>query len=90
MRGDGGTEGNRNVGNWSYISSQGYGGDRRVALLGSIDQTVEGGTVAARRTVSAESFDRIVVLVDDVRDRVHRERQQHGDEQCSQPCRRVS
>ncbi len=56
---------------------------RRVALLGGIDQPVEGGTVAARRTMGAERFDRIVVLVDDVGDRIHRKRQQQADERSS-------
>jgi hypothetical protein len=36
--------------------------------------------------VSGECFDRIVVLMDDVGDRIHRERQQQADERSSQPC----
>lgn len=84
LRGDGGAEGNSNVGNRRYISDDGDGGEGRVALLRGIDQPVEGGTVAARRTMGAERcFDRIVVLVNDVGDRIHRKRQQQADERSS-------
>ena len=90
MRGDGGAEGNRSVGDRSYISGDRERGDRRIALFRGIDQSVEGCTVAAGRTMSAECFDRVVVLVDDVGDRIHRKRQQQADERSSQPCRRIS
>lgn len=83
LRGDGGAEGNRNIGNRRYISNDGDGGDGREALFGSIDQPVEGGAVAASRAVGAKCFDGIVVLMDDVGDRIHRERQQHADERRS-------
>lgn len=83
LRGDGGAKGNRSIGNRRYISNDGDGGDRRIALFRGIDQPVEGGTVAARRTMGAECFDRIVVLVDDVGDRIHRKRQQQADERSS-------
>lgn len=83
LRGDGGAEGNGNFGDRCYISSHGDGRDRRKALLWGIDQAIERGTVAAGRTMSAECFDRIVVLVDDVGDRIHRERQQQADERSS-------
>ena len=55
-----------------------------------IDQAVEGGTVAAGRAMGAQCFDRIVVPVDDVGDRIHGERQQQGDEHCSYPGRWIS
>ena len=71
-----------------YITCGYRRSERRIALLGSVDQPVESGTVAARRSVGAESLDRIVVRVHDVSDRIHRERQQQADEYSSQPGRR--
>jgi hypothetical protein len=63
------------------------GGDRGIALFGSIDETIERGTVGAGRTVRAEGLNRVVMLVDDMGDGIQRERQQQADECDSQPGR---
>lgn len=81
LRGDDGAERNRKFGNRCYISGEGDRADGCEALLGSIDEPVEGGTVTASRAMRAEGgFDRIVVLMHDMGDRIHRERQQQADE----------
>lgn len=83
LRADDGAEGNGNFGNRRYISGNGAGRDGREALFWRIDQAVEGGTIAAGRTMGGERFDGGVVLVDDMGDRVHGKRQQQADERSS-------
>lgn len=85
MRDDGGAEGNGSVGGRRYITGDNGGVDRRVALLGRIDQRIEGGTVAAGRTMRAPRFGRFVVLMHDMGNRIHGERQQQAGERRLQP-----
>lgn len=84
LRGDDGAKNSGAIGNRDDITGEHGRRDCRIALLGRIDQAVEGGTVAAGRAVHPEAgFDRIVVPVHDMGHRIHGERQQQADERGS-------
>lgn len=83
LRADDGAGGNRNFGDRRRISGNGDGRHRREALFGGVDQAVEGCAITAGRTMGADCFDRSVVLVNDMGDRIHGKRQQQADERSS-------
>ena len=57
------------------------GGERRVLMLGRIDQPVESGTIAACRAMRGlRRLGAVVMPMDHMRHRIERERQHHGDE----------
>jgi hypothetical protein len=85
LRGEAGVGRNRNGTGRCHITGGYQRSERRIALLGSVDQAVESGTVATRWSVRPECLDRIVVRVHDVGDRIHREGEQQADEHGSQP-----
>lgn len=76
-----GTKRDRKLRDGRDITGNENGGERSVMMLGRIDQSVESGTVAARRTMRRQrSFDAVVVPVHHMRHRIERERQHHGNE----------
>ena len=55
--------------------------ERRVLMIGRIDQPGEGGTVTARRTMRRQrGLGALVMAMDHMRHRIERERQHHGNE----------
>ena len=83
LRGEAGAECGGDLGNRRDISGNDDRGQRAVAMLGRIDEPIEGCAVAARRAMGRGRFDDVVVAVNDVRDGIQRERQHHGDERSS-------
>lgn len=73
-------KGESGLGNRRYISSDEDRRQRRMAVLGRIEQSIEGGAVATRRSMSGRRLHAGVVPMDDVSDRIQRERQQQAHE----------
>ena len=76
-----GANGSRKLRDGRYIAGNENDGERRVLMPGRIDQSIESGTVSARRTMRRQrGLDAIVMPMDHMRHRIERERQHHGDE----------
>lgn len=79
LRGEAGADRSGKPGHRRDISGDDGCGERRVSMLGRIDQAVEGRAVTASRSMGRERRD-IVMSMNDVGDRIQRERQQQRDE----------
>lgn len=89
MRGEAGADRDGKLSHRRDISGDDGRGERRVIVLGCIDQAVEGGAVAASRAMGGLSRD-IVMSMNDMGHGIQRERQQQADEGDSQPGGRFS
>lgn len=79
MRGDVRTSGGSKLGNRRDISRDERCSEGRMTVPGGIGQPVEGDAVAAGRTMCRGSLNGVVPM-DDVSDRIQRERQQQANE----------
>lgn len=79
MRSEAGAGRERKLINRRDISGDDGCGERRVAMLGRIDQAVESRAVTASRSVYRLNSD-VVMPMNDMGDGIQRERQQQADE----------
>lgn len=80
LRGEAGADRGGKLSHRRDISGDDGGGDRRVIVLGRIDQAAEGGAVAASRAMSGGLSRDIVMPMNGMGDGIQRERQQQADE----------
>lgn len=75
---------NRELRDRRDVTGNEHGRERRIFMLGRIDEPVEGGAVAARRAMRRlRRFDAVVMPMHHMRHRIQRKRQHHGDEEDS-------
>jgi hypothetical protein len=79
LRGEAGADRGGKLSHRRDISGDDGGGDRRVVVLGRIDQAVESGAIAASWAMRRECGD-IVMSMNHMRDGIQRERQHQANE----------
>jgi hypothetical protein len=80
LRGEAGADRDRKLSDRRDISGDDGDGERRVVVLGRIDQAVESGAIAASRAMGGGLRRDIVMSMNDMGDGIQRERQQQADE----------